>query len=580
MPMFSASLYIIACSFRNQVRVRLRRLREPRYLIGAIVGAAYLYFSFFARFRASRQSTARRNGRGGGFPPAFATVLAAGPALGGLAIMVVTALSWIMPFNSGLLDFSEPEMQFLFPAPVSRRQLLIHRMLRSQIGMLFGALVVGVVSGASLGGFTRLRISIGVWIMLLTGKIYFTGVSLARARLRSHDGHSRRVAWLPIGVMTAAFAIVAAELARAYTRTPPAGPLEIVQLIGRVAESGASRIVLWPVMAVVRPFFAEWPLAYLTAIGQSLWVMLAMAAWVLLSDEAFQDAVADTAERRSLEPKIKGAPTYKVRSAGWTLAPIGRPEMAFAWKAAMQTLRTVDKGTLLRMILLLAMLTFVASTLGEANRLASILGAFSLAGTGFSILMAPQVLRMDMRQDLSHLELLKTWPVKAAAVVRGQLLWPGALITGTAWLCLAVAIYLSGTILTTLSAGWRMSGGLAIAILAPALVFSQLTIHNGVALMFPAWVPLGNQRARGLDAMGQRLIMLGGTWLLLILSALPGAIAGGIIWFALGRFVGPVALVPAALVCAVVVGMEVLLATEALGPAYERLDMLAVERSE
>ena len=576
----NASLYIIVCSFRNQVRKRLRRLREPRYLMGAIVGAAYLYFSFFARFRASRQSTARRNARGSGLPPLFSTLLAAGPVLGGLAIMAMTVLSWIMPFNSGLLDFSEAETQFLFPAPVSRRQLLIHRMLRSQIGMLFGALVVGVVSGASLGGFTRLRISIGVWIMLLTGKIYFTGVSLARTRLRSRDGLSLRLAWLPLGLMTIAFAVVAVELWRAWTQTPPNDALETLQLIGKVGQAGASWIVLWPFMAVVRPFFAEWPLAYLTAIGQALWVMLVMAAWVLLSDEAFQDAAADAVERRGLEPKIKGAPTYRVRSAGWTLAPIGRPEMAFAWKAAMQTLRTVDRTTTLRMVAILAMMTFVASRMGQANQLASMIGAFALAGAGFSILMAPQVLRMDMRQDLSHLELLKTWPVKASSVVRGQLLWPGALITATAWLCLVIAMLLSGTILTSLSAGWRIGGGTAIAIVAPSLIFSQLTIHNAVALMFPAWVPLGNQRARGLDAMGQRLIMLGGTWLLLIISALPGAIAGGIVWFVLGRFIGPAALVPAAVVCTVIVGMEVLLATEVLGPLYERLDVLAVEQSE
>jgi len=80
--------------------------------------------------------------------------------------------------------------------------------------------------------------------------------------------------------------------------------------------------------------------------------------------------------------------------------------------------------------------------------------------------------------------------------------------------------------------------------------------------------------------MGQRLIMLGGTWLLLILSTVPGVLAGGIVWFALGRFIGPAALVPAAVVCTVIVGLEVLLATEALGPAYERLDVMAVERAE
>jgi hypothetical protein len=111
-------------------------------------------------------------------------------------------------------------------------------------------------------------------------------------------------------------------------------------------------------------------------------------------------------------------------------------------------------------------------------------------------------------------------------------------------------------------------------------VFAQLMVHNAVAILFPAWVPLGNQRPRGLDAMGQRLIMLGGTWLLLVLMALPGALAGAIVWFALGRFVGPAMLVPAAVVCAAIIGIEVLLATEMCGPMYERLDLTAVERAE
>ena len=98
--------------------------------------------------------------------------------------------------------------------------------------------------------------------------------------------------------------------------------------------------------------------------------------------------------------------------------------------------------------------------------------------------------------------------------------------------------------------------------------------------MFPAWVPLGNQRARGLDAMGQRLIMMGGTWLLMAVALLPGAIVGGIIWFALQQFIGPGALIPAAAACTAIVGIEVLLATEALGPVYERLDVMAVEKAE
>jgi hypothetical protein len=494
---------------------------------------------------------------------------------------VLTAASWIMPFDSGLLEFSEPEMQFLFPAPVSRRQLLIHRMLRSQLGMLFGAAVIGVTAGATSSGYSRLRLSIAAWLLLVTAKIYFTGVTLARARLRAPDGHSRRVAWLPIGVMAAVLAAVGAALARAWLQAPPVGALATLQLVRRVAETGWTRILLWPFAAVARPLFSAWPQPYLSAIGGAAAILVVMAAWVLLSDEAFQEAVSDVAERRSQEPaRPKGAPSYKVRSTGWTLAPIGRPEPAFVWKAAMQTLRMVDRVALLRAVAILVMLTIAAASLGPSNGMASLLGAFALAGTVFAIVLAPQVLRIDMRQDLRHLELLKTWPVKAAAVVRGELLWPGMVITAAAWTMLVAAMFLSGTVLTTVSARLRLEGGAAIAILAPALVFAQLTIHNAVALIFPAWVPLGNQRPRGLDAMGQRLIMLGGTWLLLIVGMLPGALAGGIVWFALQRFIGTAALLPAAIVCAVIVGVEVLLATEAIGPAYERLDVLAVERAE
>jgi hypothetical protein len=117
-------------------------------------------------------------------------------------------------------------------------------------------------------------------------------------------------------------------------------------------------------------------------------------------------------------------------------------------------------------------------------------------------------------------------------------------------------------------------------LLIPALVLAQFTIHNTAAVLFPAWVPLGAQRPRGLDAMGQRLILFGGIVLGLIVMLFPGAVSGGIIWLALGRLIGPLGLVPAAAACVMVVLAEVLVATEALGPAYDRLDLMAVERAE
>ena len=52
------------------------------------------------------------------------------------------------------------------------------------------------------------------------------------------------------------------------------------------------------------------------------------------------------------------------------------------------------------------------------------------------------------------------------------------------------------------------------------------------------------------------------------------------VWIGLALVLGPAALVPAAGCCAAALAAEVLLATEALGPAYDRLDATAVEAAE
>lgn len=576
--MLSASAYIIACSAKNRLRVRLRRLREPRYLIGAIVGAAYIYFSFFARFRAQR-TTARRRARATPASPAvMAALTASGPQAVGLALLVLTALSWLLPFDSGLLDFSEAEIQFLFPAPVPRRSLLVHRLLRSQLGMLFGAVVFGLVT-PSLSGYSRLRFGVGMWLLLCTAKIYFTGVTLARTRWSATDLRARRLARLPIAVMTAALIIVSAALYTAFAGLPIAGPVDFFNRLRDVQRLVPARIVLWPFTALAQPLFAESPVRFVEALASALVVLAGVAAWVVRSDEAFDEAALSTARAREQSPK--GARTrYRARASVWTLAPSGRPEIAFAWKAAMQTFRIVDVRTLARIVAILFALSIAAVSVGQRNGIVGALAMFAMTASVFAMLLAPQAIRIDLRQDLQHLELLKMWPLRPADVVRGELLWPGALITVMAWTAIAFATVLSGALFNFTSLAARAVVGVAAALLAPGIAFAQLTIQNGLALLFPAWVALGNQRARGLDAMGQRIITLGGTWLVLLAMAVPGAVAGSVVWFAFRLLVGPAAIIPAAAVCSIVLLVEALAATELLGPAFERIDLLAVERAE
>src|SRR5207302_236240 len=94
-----------------------------------------------------------------------------------------------------------------------------------------------------------------------------------------------------------------------------------------------------------------------------------------------------------------------------------------------------------------------------------------------------------------------------------------------------------------------VAGTLALAVAAFAIVLApQFTVHNAAAILFPAWVPLGAQRPRGLDAMGQRLIMFFGILLALVVMLLPGIIPAGVVWLVFHRVLGSAVLVPAAAV--------------------------------
>jgi hypothetical protein len=216
----------------------------------------------------------------------------------------------------------------------------------------------------------------------------------------------------------------------------------------------------------------------------------------------------------------------------------------------------------------------------QARGIAMTLCSLAIGAAAFTVVLGPQMVRTDLRGDLQHLDQLKTWPVAPAAVLRGQLLAAGVVLTGVAWVAIACAAILSPAGFPSISMTWRLSIAGAAAIMAPAFVFAQLLIQNAMAVLFPAWVPLGNERPRGVDALGQRLILLGGVLVLVALTMLPGVVAGGVLWFTFQRWFGVLVLPPAALTCACVVFIEILVCTELLAPIYERLDVLATERAD
>ncbi len=582
--MIAASLYIVVCSARNRLRRRLKRLREPRYLIGSLVGALYLYLAIFgrARGRSAGSAAQRRAVARSGVAAINAALLAAAPALGGLALLALSVVAWVVPFDSGLLDFSDAETDILFPAPITRRQLLVHRLLRSQLGILFASVIVSFVSLTSTG-WMRVRMSIALWVVFVTMRVYFTIVSLTRNRVAAAGGLKRIVALTPALIVTGVAAVVSGALAGTFLRRPATSVPEALARVSAVALSGVPGIALAPFVALARPVFAPTPGLFVRALGGALAVGTVMVAWMLRLDEAVQEAAAAASTRRAQKAQLRHVAVMRARTAGLPLATAGRPEPALFWKNGVQTLRLTGLTLVRILIATVAIVIAASSALLNAFHLrgpAAGACAISMAVAAFVAFLGPQLVRTDLRSDLTHIDLLKTWPIPPGAIIRGEIAWPGTMLTVAGWIAIVSAAIFSTAAFPLVQPATRAAVAGAALALMPAVVFAQYLVQNAAAVLFPAWVPIGQQRPRGVDAIGQRLILLAGVLLSLVVFLLPGAVAGGIVWFAFRPWAGTLILVPAAIVCTAVAAVEVLACSELLGPLFDRLDALSVERPE
>ena len=189
-------------------------------------------------------------------------------------------------------------------------------------------------------------------------------------------------------------------------------------------------------------------------------------------------------------------------------------------------------------------------------------------------LLGPLALRFDLRRDLELLEVLKTYPVRGRTVVLGEV---GALLLT---LSAVAGSLIVGSFLLTLPNPSLPALGDRLAILVsllagiPAVIAVFLLVQNAAVLMFPAWVSVGPQRAVGLEATGQRLLMTLGSLLALLVALFPAAVLfGAVVWGAgLAGVGGPWAVALGALAGSGTVGVECWFAVQLLGGVFDRMD--------
>jgi hypothetical protein len=575
-----ALFYLRVNTLRNAVISRFKRLKQPKYLIGAVVGVAYVYWVVFRRVRPPGVSPVTRT-----FP---IEQLPIAVTLGAVFLMVFVALYWLLPRSRAALNFNEAEIAFLFPAPIRRRTLLHYRWINAQLRILFTSLLLALVSTgwSFLLGNGIVRI-VGWWVLLSTLDLHAVGSSFAITRLLDRGMTSLRRMLVTLAIVALVVGVAAVgtwRVLRAPTADDLTGLGAVSSYFVSMLSTGPLSWLLLPAKWVVRPLLAPDPSSFLWALGPALAVYAVHYVWVLRAEVSFEEASIAKAEKRAARRSTAvregtwriGQSERRAQRAPFNLSAVRRPEAAFLWKNLLSSASYLRP----RVALIVAAVIVVGCswvTRADLDVLRNIVATFAMFGAGYTIIFGPLVARQDLRLDLPNTDILKTYPLRGWQIVLGEVLAPVAIVTVLLWLMLLAA----SLTFRPPHAAWLTPGALApaviaIALIVPLLCAVQVLVMNSAVVLFPAWVPLGPERGTGIDVFGQRIFFLAGLFLTTIAALLPAALAAAAIYFVSVYVIDVLVAAALAVVAALAVLLvEIGLAISWLGTRFESFDLSA-----
>lgn len=566
--MSGALWYLTARTVANRIGRQAARVRDPWYAVALVLGCLWLGAVMWKR------------SPGGAGTPADAAWVELGGAIG---VLVLAIWAWLGAGDAKTLAFSPAEVAFLFPAPITRRGLIRYKLLRVQLVVLVNVAIWTTLVGWQGTGLSLWHRALAFWVLITTVALHRVGAALVRTSLAEHGRFGLRHRLVSVVLVSAAIAAVGWGL---WTSWPDlaagarAGGAAFQDALRRATTQPGLAVVLWPLGLVARPLGATSAAEWRTAILPALAILALHYLWVLRSDTAFEEAAAEAslarARRQARAAQGNTPPSARVPSPPlFGLAPTGWAAVALLWKNVAAVVRRRRAAIGLLLVAGGGGLAAIASA-DSADTLAEMAGTLAAVWLALVVMLGPQWMRNDLRRDLVHLDLLRSYPVRGWAVVAMEAT-ASALTLTLLELALATFAYLAFFSDTALDIG-RKDRALLLAgafVLLPVLNLLVMLVHNGAAVLFPGWVRIGAP-ATGIEALGYQVLSTTASWLmLLIVLAVPAALgrvtyatfAGGNRGWALTASVvaGAGALV-----------IEVVELLRWLGNAFERLEPGAV----
>jgi hypothetical protein len=561
-----AFVYLVLVTTRNRLASQARRLRNPRYALALLLGLGYFWMVFLRRGMRGSSDINLFSGLGA------ATVLP-------VVLLMLTTYAWLSGGDKFALAFSEAEVAMLFPAPVSRRGLIVYKLVRSQSAILFTSLVWSVIFRGGRGGITAI---VGYWMFLSVIALHRLGVALVYAANAEHGVKGLRRTWPAIVVFTVAAAAIGHGLYEIRGDLDNATGFEnVMQIVSSALSTGALGVVFYPFRVAVAPMVATTAQQWATALPPAFVLIALHVWWVLRSDTAFEEtaAAASAAQAQRIQTMrargVSGATVNtKARRRSIRLRPTGAPAVALLWKNVLWLVRTGQVRTLVGLPLI-AVVAAVGFGYGAPD-MEPVVAGLCMGMVLTVLLFGPMTMRNDLRGELRRLPMLKTLPLPGRQIILAEVTSSAGPTAAVQYLLLAaavLAISLGGKGVPPLDL--RVGVLLGAPLLVLGLNLANFTIHNGIALLLPAWVRLGETGGGSVELMGQMMLTMLATLLMLALLLIGPGLVGAGIYFA-ARSLPLVGIAAAGVVGGALLSGEAYLLMRMLGGSLERLEPMQV----
>lgn len=421
--MNAALRQLLRLRVRGNVRKALRVMKTPRGIVFSVLGGMIFVVWFGPTVLAIMFS-----------PPTDVDpkqILLFAPAV----LFLICLLNTVSRLGRSALYFTPAEIDFLFPAPVTRLNLLLYKL----SGIVAASLGLGLVAGAFLARVVHSPLASIVattLALLFVNLVSVIGALLKENVLKGGSMSARLLTLCGMGILVGMLAVPI------WTRTPG---MDMQATLGEIIEAPSIALVLAPFRVFVLAMVSE------TLAGVAGWSMVALAlnlvAFAIISRlDAINTESALHSSRRQFD-RLQAARSQKHTTwkgaARWRFPQL--PSFGGAGGIAWRQLTTALRGSraIAMYFFVLAAIFSVLFVLSDGETQEVLIGAVAVPAVFLTFFLIA-LLRFDFRGELDHIEWLKMLPASSYTLVIGELITPIAILTGVQWVIAAFAMLAIG----------------------------------------------------------------------------------------------------------------------------------------